>query len=295
MRAGRDLSRMRSVFEAADRGDFELPQAVTEARSVYGRLVEAVSPVEPVNLGRVESELVERLLGEAGKPEPSWPDPSDVIKARRASEAFETWQAAHGMALEQAEERLVKAVVGRGDVIITECLRPAVERCLADARSVSKDFEAVAAFDDKALLAAEPKYRAAALKLDAVSARYIACRDAQARLTVGLQNDLDGVFAEVSNLQLLYGSQWPGRHTGNWSPFPSNGRQRMAFLVREVEPRPAVVTWTAEQRDSAWEKAFGQGRPGGMGAATPGTADLLGRDVTPLQPAHSNRPRPAGL
>lgn len=69
----------------------------------------------------------------------------------------------------------------------------------------------------------------------------------------------------------------------------------MAYLVRETEPRPAVVTLTAAQRDALWEQEFGRGKPGGVAPVTPGSVDLVGRDVTPLQPAHSNRLRPAGI
>ncbi len=291
----RDLNRLGSVFRAHDEKHFTLPAAVLEARSTYGRLVSAVSPCEPVDLGRVDTALVEGLLAEAAKDAPVWPDPSDVIKARRASAAAEAWQAAHSMAVEQSEAQLVGAVVGRADQIIRECLAPAVEECLQAARKAAPDFAPVADFDDKQLLAAEAKHRNAALALDRIAARYSALRDVQARLTAGLQNDLDGIYAEVANLQELYGPQWPGRSRSAWSPFPPSARARMAMLVRETEPVPAVVMWTAAQRDSAWTAEFGPGRPGGMGAATPGSVDLIGADNTPIQPAHYNQLRPAGL
>lgn len=185
-------------------------------------------------------------------------------------------------------------MTGRADMIIREFLAPAVEQCLDAARKVASDFAVVADFDDRQLLAAAPKHRDAALALDAASVRYNAVRDSQRRLTVGLRSDLDDIFFEFANLRELYGPQWPGRHTGNWSPFPPNGRQRMAFLVREVEPVPVVVMWTAGRRDEEWAKAFGPGRPGGMAGVTRG-GDLVGRDDNPLQPAHHNQMRPAGL
>lgn len=102
----RELNRMAGLFRAYDQRHFGLPAAVLAARSVYSRLVSAESPCEPVDLGRVDMALVEGLLDQAGKDEPSWPTPVDVMAARAASEASEAWSAARSAALEQAEEGL---------------------------------------------------------------------------------------------------------------------------------------------------------------------------------------------
>ncbi|MDQ1736585.1 MAG: hypothetical protein QOH56_2836 [Pseudonocardiales bacterium] len=281
MRRSSELNKLSAVLAGHDAGAYKLGDSVLQARDALGRLERAEPPMPPADPAGARETLIRDIV-EASMSGEAWPTSDVVCIETRALEAREIWLSAHEEALGQAQNRLASAI--RNAEVIEAALRPALDEVLAEATKHLDAFEAVADFSDAQLLRAEAKHRNAAIAFDKLAERYGLIRRAQAVLVANhVELDVQDEFAEVLNLEQLYGGMWPGRHQSTYSPFPAGPRQRLAFLVSS-----GAQPWvgTAEERDEQWMKKYGNrvARP-----MTPGSADLLGPQPVPPEAYGNHR------
>lgn len=269
-----EYNKLVAVLSGADQGYYSLPAAVVDARVALARLQAAAPPVPSVTPGSAARALTTALLAAAGTPKPSWPSADAVVEERRAEEASAAWRAAHQQAEEIAAGAVVALVFDLADELLTEHLRPALTEVLAAVGEQTAAFAPVAEFTDAQLLAAESKYRDAALAIDREIQRLDAVRRAQGVLSGGrCVQDVDGAFSELSNPLEVWGARWGGRHQHAYVPWPTGPRQRLAWLASS-NAKPWMPT--PAERDQAWAAAFP--RRGAFGALTRGGAALVGAD-----------------
>lgn len=248
------VRKYRDVFDPADRGEWQLPTAVTQARTILAKVSEALDKVaEPRPVQDVQDEAVQAALASA---DPADIDLSALLDHRRLREESDTRTAVLRQAQQRADSALATTMRDSCDQIITECLRPSGQATWEEITRATRSLGDLDTSDTNGLLRAGAKTRAAFLELGELTARYHRIREAMERLLLHAgeppQHDIHGDHGEFRvGLCSILGSNWRAAPMSEKRqlPWPADAKARLVWLVRNGhEPWFA----TTEQRDEAW-------------------------------------------
>lgn len=246
--------RYRDLFDPADRGEWELPTPVTEARTVLAKVTEALAKVvEPGPVQEVNDEAVQAALNSA---DPLDIDLTALLDHSRLREESDTRIAVLREAQQRADTALATAMRDNCDRIIVKCLRPPGEAVWSEITRATRSLGDLNTSDTSGLLRAGAKTRAAFLELDELTTRYHRIREAMERLLLHAgeppQHDIHGDHGEFQvGLCRILGTNWRAAPMSEKRklPWPTDPKARLVWLARNGH-QPWFAT--TEQRDEAW-------------------------------------------
>lgn len=237
LRNSHALNRLEGLFRGADQGAYVLPSDLTRLRAAVETLA---APVEAEHPGQVEARLAAVMADAAVAGE----DPRDVLELLDAHQAVEVVRLANRVRQRAAEltvDRLRDAVESAAEILIVECLRPALDAVLDDAGKVADTVGASTAWPETLTIPAGSSRR----ELEPLSERYAAIRGARRALTqVGIRPSADieyAIFGEFMNLPDV----WPNFRTRRNPPWPPDPVGRLLWLA--VGPAMPWLPTPAEQ------------------------------------------------
>lgn len=251
---------VKTIIPLQEPGGFTLPADLLTALELPAkvRAVPLPSP-EPFDTRNAADEMLHQL--ERGET----PDLSEL--ARRVSDTERARldvmaaQRVAADALEQAESVVLGVVADGADRIVTDCLRPAFEANLDEARKHSGAL-AGQPLDPMALITAPAKTRAAWAAVGECTNRYRVLREAHRLVNAAglrlVQHDTEGRFGTFERPAELFPGYEPGGSVRMPVPeFPSDPVDLMVWLVG---PAAVARPWlpTAAQQDAAWQALYGE-------------------------------------
>lgn len=271
-----NVSRAEALLRGVDDGFYTVPSEIVTARRAF-RLIHATRTTKTtaylaINLPGVQQLVVEDVLAKAqsGVLEDGWVQPIPETSAERLRLSDEL------TVLEQAEERAASALPGAvrqcADRVITEGLRPALDKVLSDLRALQRkvDLSTVPFGDEAALAKAGKAQREAHGRVGELTVAYSAIRAAQnsLRLIVGApEPDAFGTYGEMSNPYEV----WPQRGSWTQKGAPWEGTPGGKVVWIALNPKAKVWMPTAAECKAAYEARIDTNRwAAGKAEATEG-------------------------
>jgi len=245
-------NRTRSLFTGHAGGAYTLPDAVLERETRAHRIAEqtragGMAPTLGDTRARFRADLVAAI--DAGA---ELPDPIVLRQAAEQDAARDELRRLLVDELESAQTHVVATIQSRGEEIIVEHLRPALEELLEAAATAGEKLGRHLPTAEAILSAPEP-VRKAFQTLGTLAARYHALRTAQGivvELTAAARFDTRNLFREFRNLPDV----WPQyANPRAEKPWPTTDRGRLLWIVTS-----GIEAWmpTPEEQDEAFADRF---------------------------------------
>lgn len=254
MQRNPEYLRTRSLFTGHDAGAYPLPDELLERERRAQRLADELrKPSTDLVLGEARGRFIDDVLAaiDSGA---DLPDPIVLRQAAEHDAATQEFRRLVDELAESAQTHVVATVQGRGEAIIVDHLRPALEETLTAATSAAEALGRTLPTAES-ILSAPEAVRSAFTELGTLANRYRLIRGAQVTvgsLTTPPAFDTGHVFRELRNLPDV----WPqyannlGQHKAPW---PEDERGRLLWLVTS-----AAEPWmpTVEEQDEAFADRF---------------------------------------
>jgi hypothetical protein len=250
----------RSLFPTSEAA-FSLPDDVVRARRTVATIevLLAASRDDPQSPSQVRAKAVQSIVDAADAGQAPVAAEKAVLAAEDAAVLRQTRAGLLADALEQADSRLVAAIVNRADEVLAQHLRPPLETALDEVREVLAAADTVPWTDPRALARASDPIRVAYEVVRAAADRIATLRTAQfqlQRLTGEPAAEAFGVFGTIRNVHDLW-PQFGQGYPAVPAPWPKEPAQALVYQLAHGAdiwmPTAAEVIdryeeWRAERR-----------------------------------------------
>jgi hypothetical protein len=253
-----DINALKSLIESAQAGRYTLPAELTQAYEtvINTRQIQLTAP-PTLEVNEAANRLAATV--EAGGTPDLMALGREVHDATAARQAHQHAQQILNTAVEQVAERAALLAIDLNAAIITDHLRPALERVYDEARDAAGNLGGYS-LDPHALLTAPAKVRNAYLRLPELAARRSAIIDARRLVNqIGRhvpQHDQSHLFGTFRN-PMFFQPGWQPPMQIQPLPFPTQPVDVLLWIISDEVAAAEPWLPTVAQQDQAWLAQFG--------------------------------------
>lgn len=233
------------------RGDWTLPDRLTDAFTVADRLVQTIA-ADTYDRAAERTALWTKVRDAGHDPQKKMPDLEAFAKAAAREKGHTEWALAVTAHLSDAVDGFEATILGWRDVIIREHLKPALQDVITRGTEVAPVAEGDGTRDS--ILEGSETSLKAWHTLDQLAKRYVRLRTAQDRLSEGACG-LD--FNPILFNEFRYGRRSVQHNYAALgeapTPWPHTQVGRFLWLVRNFEEHPVWMP-TPGERDHVWNE-----------------------------------------
>lgn len=232
-----------------------MPEEIVAAKRTVDVLQSVPVPTTTDERASAVADAVERAIAAASKGKSELPSVKSIEDAKAKDEATEARRLVLLLARERAEARLVAAVFGRADEIISTSLRNAHAEVIERATKCNERLEDYPELepDPLVIMAAPEPVRKAWLEMQELAKRYVAIRSA--RLVWTTASSMDGSADDGGHAEFKQAARiWPNwRPSSGDQPWPTgSAAAKLRWIVLNAEQ---VAPWlpTPSEQDPEYQ------------------------------------------